>query len=265
MSLQAVIVDDEPAGRRAVSERCRAHADVEVLAECDSGVQALQVIRERRPDVVFLDVQMKPLTGIDVAAQLTADDLPVVVFVTAFDEYAVRAFELNAIDYLLKPFDAERFDRTLERVRNRVGERLSPDVRRELRQLVVAAAREFRVNARTPDDQKLIIEIGGHVSIVDPLDVEYVEGDRNYVVVAVGRQSYRVRGTLAEIEQRLTLPRFVRVHRSVIVNTARIGSIEKGFHGEYVIEMRSGRRFTSGRIYRRRMQGLLLRRRGTAE
>jgi two-component system LytT family response regulator len=159
--------------------------------------------------------------------------------------------------------DAQRFGRTLERVRNRVGERLSLDARRELRQLVLAAARELQASTRAEDDRQLIIEIGGHVSFVDPLEVEYVEVDRNYVVIAVGRQSYRVRATLAEIEQRLTLPRFIRVRRSVIINTAMIAGVEKGFHGEYVIGMRSGRRFTSGRSFRRRMQGLVLRRRVT--
>ncbi len=202
---------------------------------------------------------------IDVAAQLSAEDTPVIVFVTAFDQYAVRAFELNAVDYLLKPFDAERFGRTLERVRARVGERLTLDARQELRALVLAAARELRASPQAAEDQRLIIEVGGRVSFIDPLEVEYIEVDRNYVVIAVGPHSYRVRATLGEIEERLTLPRFVRVHRSVIINTAMVGSIEKWFHGEYVITMRSGHRFTSGRTYRQRMQGLLLRRRGARE
>jgi two-component system LytT family response regulator len=261
MSLDAVIVDDEAAGRKAVRDRCCAHPDIRVLAECDCGADAIEVIREKRPHVAFLDVQMKPLTGIDVAVQLSAEDTPVIVFVTAFDQYAVRAFELNAVDYLLKPFDADRFAQTLERIRVRVGERLTPDARRQLRELVLAAAREIRASPDRNEDQRLIIEVGGRVSFVDPLEVEYVEVDRNYVVIAVGHHSYKVRATLAELEERLSLPRFVRIHRSVIINTALIASVEKWFHGEYVITMRSGRKFTSGRTYRHRMQGLLLRRR----
>ena len=196
MNLQAVVVDDEPAGRKAVRDHCRAHPDIEVIAECASGVDALEIIGQWRPQVAFIDVQMKPLTGIDVATRLAPEDTPVIVFVTAFDEYAVRAFDLNAVDYLLKPFD---------------------------------------------------------------------EGDRNYIVIAVGQRSYRVRATLAAIEERLSDRRFVRVHRSVIVNASMIRTVEKWFHGEYSIEMHSGRRFTSGRIYRQRIQGLVLRRRGHPE
>ena len=262
MSLDAVIVDDEPAGRKAVRDGCHAHPDIQVLAECASGAEAIKLIREQRPHVAFLDVQMKPVTGIDIAAQLSAEDTPVIVFVTAFDQYAVRAFELNAVDYLLKPFDAERFAQTLQRIRGRVGERLTLDARKQLRELVMSAARALRASPQQHEDQRLIIEVGGRVSFVDPIEVEYIEVDRNYVVIAVGKHSYKVRATLAEIEERLSLPRFVRVHRSVIINTAMIASVEKWFHGEYGITMQSGRKFTSGRTYRQRMQGLLLRRRG---
>lgn len=263
MSLQAVIVDDEPAGRQAVRDGCRACRDIEVLAECESGEDAIRVIQRVRPQIAFLDVQMKPVTGIEVAAQLPAEATPVVVFVTAYDQYAVRAFEVNAVDYLLKPFDAERFNRMLERVRFRLRDQLSLDARRDLRQMLLSAAQEIQASPRAEDDRRLIIEVGGRVSFVDPLDVESVEVDRNYVTISVGQHSYRVRATLADIDQRLTLPCFVRIHRSVIINTAMTLGIEKSFHGEYEIEMRSGRRFTSGRIYRQRIQGLVLRARGS--
>jgi two-component system LytT family response regulator len=265
MSLRAVIVDDEQAGRQAIREGCRAHPDIEVLAECESGEDAIHVIRHERPHIAFLDIQMRPVTGIEVATRLPAEATPVIVFVTAYDQYAVRAFEVNAVDYLLKPFDPQRFGQMLERVRSRVKDRLTLESRQNLRQLVLAAAQELQAAPQPSDDQRLILEVGGHVSFVDPLDVESVEVDRNYVVISVGQHSYRVRATLAEIEERLALPRFVRIHRSVIVNTARTRSIDKCFHGEYEIEMQSGRRFTSGRIYRQRIQGLLLRARGGNE
>jgi two-component system LytT family response regulator len=265
MNLQAVVVDDEPAGRKAVRDHCRAHPDIEVIAECASGVDALEIIGQWRPQVAFIDVQMKPLTGIDVATRLAPEDTPVIVFVTAFDEYAVRAFDLNAVDYLLKPFDAERFARMMTRVRVRADGFRQPEVRQELRELVLAAARDVRAAARAPATDRIVIEVAGRVSFVDPLDIEYVEGDRNYIVIAVGQRSYRVRATLAAIEERLSDRRFVRVHRSVIVNASMIRTVEKWFHGEYSIEMHSGRRFTSGRIYRQRIQGLVLRRRGHPE
>jgi len=265
MTLRTVVVDDEAAGRKAVCDHCRAHPDVEIVAECASGFDALEVIRDRQPQVAFLDVQMKPLSGLDVATRLSAEDIPVIVFVTAFDQYAVRAFDLNAVDYLLKPFDAQRFARTLNRVRTRVGEHHAPAVRRELRELMMAAVRDLRASSRPAEDDQIIIEVGGHVTFLDPNDVEYVEVDRNYVVIATGKGSYRVRATLATMEERLVHRRFVRVHRSVIVNTAMIRSVEKWFHGEYHIEMRSGRRFTSGRTYRQRIHGLILRRRAMPE
>jgi len=265
MRLTALIVDDEAAGRRAVREACDNFPDIEVLGECESGVEAIRFIRHERPTIAFLDVQMKPLTGIETASQLTVEETPLIVFVTAYDKYAVRAFEVNAVDYLLKPIDIARFGQTLERVQARLNGHLTPEIRANLQRLVLAVARDLKKDTQTRENDRLIIEIGGRVSILDPTDVEYVEVERNYVVISAGMQRYRVRATLAEMEKRLALPRFIRVHRSVIINVGKTRTIEKAFHGEYHIEMTSGRKFASGRIYRQRVQGLLLRSRGGGE
>lgn len=263
MSLRAVIVDDEPLGRQAIRDCCARHRDVEVAAECATAIDAIDLIRREKPDVAFLDVQMKPMTGLELVKELGPDDLPVVVFVTAYDRYAVRAFELNAVDYLLKPFDGARFEATLERVRERCGERLPLALKRDLRETLVAMVRDI-TGERAPaqPESRLILEIEGRVHFVEPTDIEYVEADGNYVGIHVGDRTHTVRCPIGELEERLAAPRFLRIHRSVIVNTARIRSMEKWFHGEYVVQMQGGREFTSGRTYRQRIQGFLLRGKG---
>lgn len=265
MKLRAVIVDDEPLGRQAVRENCLRHRDIEVAAECSTGIEALDVIRSERPDVAFLDVQMKPMTGLELVSELGAEDLPTVVFVTAYDRYAVRAFELNAVDYLLKPFDAGRFEATLERVRSRCGERLAPALKRDLRETVISVVQSL-ASERQPQQQqgdgRLILEIDGRVHFVDPGEVEYAEADGNYVQIHVRDRAYTVRCAIGALEERLQPPKFLRIHRSVLINTSKIRSMEKWFHGEYVVQMGSGREFTSGRTYRQRIQGFLLRGKG---
>jgi two-component system LytT family response regulator len=259
MKLRSVIVDDEPSGRQAVRSLAGAHRDLEVIAECDSGVEALEVIRRLRPDLAFLDVQMKPMSGVELITALDPADMPLVVFVTAYDRYAVRAFELNAVDYLLKPFDAERFATTLARVRARNGERLSTSVSSALREALLSTLAGVEAARQRRDDERLIVEVGGRVHFLDPADLEYVEAEGNYVNLQARDGLYTVRSPLGELEARLPPPRFLRIHRSVIVNTARIDSMEKWFHGEYIVHLQCGRDFTSGRTYRQRIQGFLLR------
>jgi two-component system LytT family response regulator len=263
--MRAVVVDDEPSGRQAVLKQVAAQHDLEVVAECDSGVAALEVIRELRPDVAFLDVQMKPMTGLELVGALEPAETPLVVFVTAYDRYAVRAFELNAVDYLLKPFNGERFEAMLARVRERCASQLTPGVRAELRAAVLATLNGVEAARRSRDDERLIVEVGGRVNFLDPADIEYAEAEGNYVKIQARDALYTVRSPLGELEARLPPPRFLRIHRSVIVNTTRIGSMEKWFHGEYVVHLQCGRDFTSGRTYRQRIQGFLLKGREARE
>jgi len=257
--LRTFIVDDEAAGRLAVRSQCEACPDVDVVGECDSGRAAIERIRDERPDVAFLDIKMRPISGLDVAASLDPQDMPAVVFVTAYDKYAVRAFDLNAVDYVLKPLDGERFARAISRVRERIGHSLTLTVRAAVAEAVQNVVRDLRAGARHGDTQRLLVEIGGQARFLAPEDIECVMAQRNYVVVRAAGTEHTVRATLDALEQRLTDPRFLRVHRSVIINTALVKSMEKGFHGEYLIEMKSGRTFTSGRTYRRRLRRLLLR------
>lgn len=258
MTLRAVIADDEPKGRLALRTHCSAHPEIELVAECSSGAEVLTLVRRERPDLLFLDVQMRPMSGLDVVAALGPETLPHVVFVTAYDRYAVQAFDLNAVDYLLKPFDAARFTATLARVRARVGLATTLQLADELRGAVLAAVAEAR-RERSRDDERLVIEVDANVHFVEPADVEYVEADGNYCRLHVRGQDFAVRTPINDLEARLSAARFLRVHRSVIVNTAAIRRMEKWFHGEYRIQMANGREFTSGRTYRQRIQGFVLR------
>lgn len=266
MTLRALIVDDELAGRLAVRGQCEAHPDMEVVGECDSGRAALEQIRTLRPDVAFLDIMMRPIGGLDVAASLDPEDTPAIVFVTAYDKYAVRAFDLNAVDYVLKPLDHERFARAMGRVRERVGKSLTATVRAELAAAVQSAVRQLRIGGNHDEPpQRVMVETGGQATFLAPGEIEYLEAQRNYVVLQAAGNRHTVRAALGDLAQRLADPPFVRIHRSVIVNTAMIRSMERGFHGEYLIEMKSGRTFTSGRTYRQQLQGLLLRSRSTRD
>lgn len=251
MKIRALIVDDESLGRSTMLEHCARHDDIQVVGECESGAEALEQTAVLRPDLVFLDVHMKPLSGIEVAARLPEDCRPLVVFVTAYDQFAINAFEVSAMDYLLKPLEVTRFDAALQRVRQRIGTGMS-DLQRDTLQRIIS-------DAVRAEPQRFVIESDGKVIFVDPRSIEYIESDRNYVSIRVGEQTHTVRAAIGELEGRLPGNQFLRLHRSIIVNVARIRSMERNFHGEFAVEMESRRKFTSGRSYRQRLQSFVLR------
>lgn len=265
MNLRALIVDDELSGRVAVRQHCRAHADLSIVGECASSEDALHRIRTDRPDLAFLDVNMRPMTGIALAARLQPEEVPMIVFVTAYDRYAVQAFELNAVDYLLKPFDAGRFHDTMERVRARVGQTLTPALRGEMSRAVASVSDFVDVNRALPEQERLVIEVEGRVYFVDPSQVESVEVQGNYCRIQAAEREYRVRCSITDLGARLPEPRFPRISRQVIVNAGRIASMERGFNGEYHIVMNHGRQFTSARSCAPNIAALLLRSRGPNE
>ena len=206
-SLKAVIVDDEALARGYLREMLRAHPEIEIAAECANGFEAVKAIGETAPDLVFLDIQMPKLDGFEVLELI--DPGPAVVFVTAYDEYAMRAFDAHAVDYLLKPFSAERFERALERARARLGERTPPMPRPP----------EQRVD-------RIVVRDGARVHVI-PLDkLDYVEAQDDYIALHSGGKSYLKQQPIAEIEGQLDARRFVRIHRSAIVSLERVARIE---------------------------------------
>jgi len=211
MMLRAVIVDDEELARGFLRELLRNHPDIEIAAECANGFDAVKAVAAHSPDLLFLDVQMPKLDGFEVLELM--DPGPAVIFVTAFDQYAMRAFDAHAVDYLLKPFGADRFERALERARARLGERKLPTE--------IAAARP---SAERP--QRLVVKDGTRVHVISLEKLDYVEAQDDYVALHSGGKSYLKQQPIGELESALDPARFVRIHRSAIVNLERITRIE---------------------------------------
>ena len=248
MPLRTVIVDDEALARERVRTLLAGWDDVELVAECAGGRDAVAAVRRLRPALLFLDVQMPELDGFGVLQALPAPYRPAaIVFVTAHDRFAVRAFEVNAIDYLLKPYTAERFNAALERARARVA---GAAQRAEIDALLETVA------ARAAAPERLTVRSRDGVQFVRVDDVDWLEADRNYTVLHLGTQALRIRETISELESRLGAAGFVRVHRSVMVNVDRIFRLEPWAHGEYVIVLRNGTKVTSGRGYGERVRRL---------
>ena len=250
-SVRVLIVDDEPLARERLRDMLKADSRIEIIAECVGGEQAIEAIQELAPDLVFLDVEMPGKDGFSVLEALDANHLPVVIFVTAYDQYAVRAFEVHALDYLLKPFDQERFDKALTRavanIRNEKSENLTARILKTLEEM----------KARPVHLERLVIKMNGHVYFVKTEEIDWLEAEGNYVRLHAGRESYLLRDTISALESQLDPRKFVRVHRSAIVNIDRIQELQPWFHGEYRILLGEGVQLTLSRSYRERLHEVL--------
>jgi two-component system, LytTR family, response regulator len=237
MSVRVLIVDDEPIARRRLEALLAGEPSVEIVGESEDGESALQAIRRLRPDLVFLDVQMPGLDGFDVIELLGRDECPAVIFVTAYDQYAMRAFDVHAADYLLKPFDRARLRTALARataLEAADGGRLHTIVD------AVRASQPLR---------RFLVKTATRVYAVRADDVETIEAAGHYVELRTGAGTHLVRDSLSAIERRLDPARFVRVHRSTIVNVDKIAELRPAFHGEFEVAMTGGRRLRCSRTY----------------
>jgi two-component system LytT family response regulator len=220
---RAIIVDDEALARERVRTLLADAPGVTVVGECSGGREAVEQILAERPDLVFLDVQMPDLNGFEVLEAVASEWLPAVIFVTAYDAYAIKAFDVHAIDYLLKPIEPERFQQALARVTKRG---------------LLALLDERPID-------RLVIRTRSKVSFLKPSEIDWIEADGKHAVLHAGRETHVVRHTLTRLEQRLAAHGFVRVHRSAIVNVDRIKELEPWFHGEYVVILKDGTKLTS--------------------
>jgi two-component system, LytTR family, response regulator len=249
--IRTLIVDDEPLARDGVRLHLEDHEDIEIIGECTGGEDAVGRIEADQPDLVFLDIQMPGLDGFGVLEALGPEKLPAVIFVTAYDQFALRAFEASAVDYLLKPFEAERFDKALERVRIQMRGQ-NPDAMSErLRNLVAT------LGGRERFLERMVARTNGRILILRVDDVDWIEAAANYVRVHIGTKQYLVRETMTNLETRLDPEKFLRIHRSVIVRKDRIKELEPLFQGDYSIILVDGSRLTSSRGYRDRIQNFL--------
>jgi len=242
--IRALVVDDEPIARLAIVRLLKEDADVDRVDECGDGASALKAIRQSAPDLVFLDIQMPAMTGIDVAAQIGPERLPATVFVTAYERYAVRAFEANAVDYLVKPFSRERFLVTLARAKRRLA---SSDgaLEQAASTQVLRALNELR---REQDYlERIPVPVDEHLVFVDVRDIDWIEASRNIARLHVGKQVHELRETMTALESRLNPKHFARVHRSAIVNVSRIKAIHPWFNGHHVLVLTTGQQLRMSR------------------
>ena len=262
--IRVAIVDDEELARERMRALLSEHADIEVVAECADGAEALRAIDDTNPDLVFLDVQMPEVDGFEVVEALergnepgenakNGSKPPAIVFVTAHDDHALKAFEIHALDFLLKPFDEARFEKTLSRARRHLRQsRDAVDAR------LLALLEDLRTERRGQrHSDRLIVKSGGRVFFLRTEEIDWVEAAGNYVRLHARNEAHLLRESMKNMEARLDPNTFVRIHRSAIVNIDRVKELEPWFHGEYIVIMRDGTRLTASRVYSDRLSALI--------
>jgi two-component system, LytTR family, response regulator len=254
--MRVVIVDDEELARRGIRTRIQRSRDVDIVAECSNGREAIEAIRGTSPDLVFLDVQMPGKTGFDVIEAIGCDTFPHVIFVTAHDRYAIRAFEVSALDYLLKPIDDERFDIALRRARESLARHHDSDVGRRLASVLDEMAPKGNHKPSTARSNRMVVRSGGRVLFVKVSEVDWVEAAGDYVTLHVGKKSFLMRETITEMEAKLASDGFARIHRSTIVNLEQIVEMRALDNGEYRVLLRDNTELKLSRNYRHALQRL---------
>jgi two-component system, LytTR family, response regulator len=251
MKIRCLVVDDEPLGRERIKSLLNALPDAELVGESDTGSAAIAAIDALTPDLLFLDVQMPEVDGFGVLASIKTAHVPAVIFVTAYDEYALKAFEVHAQDYLLKPFDPDRFYSAFERAANRIRGERAGDVNDRLVALLSDIERD------RPRRSRIAIRSGGSIFFLPVEEIDWLEAADNYVRIHSKGETHIVRQTLQRMEESLPPDSFVRIHRSSIVNVGRIKEIQPWFGGEYVVLLRDGTKVHTSRRYRARLEALM--------
>jgi two-component system, LytTR family, response regulator len=249
--IKVLVVDDEPLARERLTTLLSQEPDVELVGPARDGEEAITAIHDDSPDLVFLDVQMPQMNGFDVIEAVGSDKMPLVIFVTAYDQHALKAFQVRALDYLLKPFDRERFTDALQRARKQLERDETGDLGRRLLALVKDLRRD------QPRSDRLVVKSGGRLFFLRTDEIDWVEAAGNYVRLHVGPASHLLRETMNAIEGRLDPEKFFRIHRSRIVNMERIQELQPWLNGEYAVLLRTGTRLTLSRGYREKLQDRL--------
>lgn len=247
--LRLLVIDDEPLIRKGICSTLEDFSDIDVIGECGNGAEAVVAIQSLSADLVLLDVQLPDFSGLEVVRRIGAKNMPGTVFITAYDKYAVEAFELNAVDYLLKPFDEERFRESLERARLRISTRSSADLVKQFEQLLAASA------PKAPE--RLVVRNGERYDLVPVDSIDWIEAANNYVELHCGTRQFLMNQTMANLENTLDSARFLRIHRGRIVNMSRVVAIHPLMSGAYEMELKNGIRLTTGRQYKDAVQQLV--------
>jgi two-component system LytT family response regulator len=241
--IKVLIVDDEALARRMVRKMLQAHTDFEVVGECENGGEAIAALRSARCDLMFLDVQMPEIDGFAVVGALAAEEMPHVIFVTAYDQYAVRAFQVHALDYLLKPFDQERFDQALERARQQIRSEAGRDFNAFLSFLSQRESQPQPV-------ERLLVKADGRVFFLKTDELEWIEAEGNYVSLHIGDKKYLFREAITTLETQLNPKKFRRISRSTIVNIDSVTEFQPRFRGDYWVVLRGGVKLKLSHRYR---------------
>ncbi|HEX8633591.1 MAG TPA: LytTR family DNA-binding domain-containing protein [Pyrinomonadaceae bacterium] len=244
-TIRTLIIDDEPLARERLKRFLADERDLELVGECAEGHEAVAAIRALRPDLVFLDIQMPELDGFGVLKSIGVAEMPAVIFVTAYDRYALQAFDVNALDYLLKPYNRERFHKAVERARAQ----LSNGAKGELNERLLSLLENFK--SESPRHlERLMIKASGRVFFLRTQELDWIEAEGNYLRVHVGRESHLLRETMNRLASKLDPDKFLRIHRSTLVNIERIKELQPLFSGDYVVILRDGKQLTLSRSYR---------------
>ena len=258
MPIRALIVDDEPLARTGVAQLIDPVDGVTVVGEAADGTEAVRQIEEKDPDLVFLDVQMPEMSGLEVVRAVGVEAMPVTIFVTAYDEYAVDAFEAQALDYLLKPIDEDRFAEALDRARTQLRQAEASALSDQLRGLLRQYAEEDDAEAdESPSLERFTIRSRNRIYFVDAADVQWIESEGDYVALHDGEDAHLVRKTMKELEEKLDADRFLRVHRSYIVNTDYVEELRPLDHGTYRLIMTAGTPLKTSRGYSENVEVLI--------
>jgi len=263
--LKTLIVDDESLARRGLAHRLKKIADIEVIGEARNGREALELISQKEPDLVFLDIQMPGISGFEVVRQLDLETMPIILFLTAYDEYAVQAFEVNALDYILKPIDEERLHQVLEKVRTNLKQKRALKHRRLLLKLAsdisgkninsLEELEDSKVENLAPKEpSRLAIRDGGRTTWVNQDDIEWIDAAGDYMCVQSGGVTYIMRKTMKELERELDDSILQRIHRSTIVNIRQVREMESHINGEYFLTLDSGHRVKLSRTYKDKLK-----------
>jgi two-component system LytT family response regulator len=266
MSIRTIIVDDEPLARRGLELRLRETSEIEIVRQCANGREAIAAITELAPDLMFLDIQMPGLSGLDVIAQVPQESLPMIVFVTAFDRFAIQAFDAHALDYLLKPVDDDRLARALDRVRAQWHQQQAVAQREQLMALLAETAGKGEIEADTiaaagrtvrRHASVLPIRVGRETIRLDVATIDWVDAAGDYMCLHAAGQTHVLRATMKELEEMLDPRLFQRVHRSTIVNLARVAALRPHLNGECFLRLQSGQEIKLSRSYRDKVEMLL--------
>src|SRR3954471_22119688 len=245
---RVLIADDEPLGRARLRMLLAQEPWIEIVAECADAPATIAAIEKLHPELVFLDVQMPGGSGFDVIETVGAARMPFVIFVTAFDRYALRAFDVHALDYLLKPFDRDRFQQALTRANQQLEKQNGGDIEKRL----AAIVNDLRPTKVKTD--RFVVKSGGRIFFVRTSEIDWIEAAGNYVKLHVGNDSHLIRETMNAVETKLSPDTFVRIHRCHIVNIEQVRELQPWFNGEYVVFLKNGTRLTLSRGYRERLQ-----------